>query len=317
METNSKNHDVYQMVTDQIIEKLNQGIVPWQRPWTVAGLPKNLITGKHYRGINILLLNSLGYPTNLFLTFKQVKELGGNIKKGEKAHMVVFWKLLEPKDEEKKNGTEELKVKTFLRYHLVFNVDQCEKIPENKIPQVVNIRQAYPILACEKIVEEMPQCPEIRHNEQLAYYNPIFDFVNMPKKETFVNDESYYSTLFHELVHSTGHESRLKRKELMENGTMKSESYSIEELTAEIGACYLNSYSGISEKQIENNVAYLQAWIGRLKDDKRFIVYSSSRAQQATDFILNQKGEEKAETIPTGNNAKLEKPESHPTFVRH
>ena len=174
--------DIYEIVTNRIIEHLEKGVIPWQKPWTEAGIPMNLITGKNYRGINVWLLNSLGYSQNFFLTFKQVKELGGSVKKGEQAQEVIFWKWIERENKE----TKEIEKIPLLRYYNVFNIDQCIGIPKEKLPQIIE-RKNDPIEACEKITNEMPKRPEIRHNEQKAYYNKIDDYVNMPKSEIFMN----------------------------------------------------------------------------------------------------------------------------------
>jgi antirestriction protein ArdC len=179
-----------------------------------------------------------------------------------------------------------------LKYYRVFNIDQCEGIPIEKGPSP-NERKNDPLEACEKIINEMPKRPEIRNREQRAYYNKAEDFINMPKIETFESSESYYETLFLELLHSTGHTDRLARKEILQNNGFKTQGYAIEELTAEMGASYLKSVAGIPIEQLENNSAYIQAWPERLRNDKKIIVYSSSQAQKATDYILNVKNEEK------------------------
>ena len=173
-----------------------------------------------------------------------------------------------------------------LRYYNVFNIAQCEGIPIEKIPKQIE-RNNNPIETCEKIINEMPKRPDIRNNEQRAYYNRISDYVNIPRIETFNTSEDYFNTIFHELVHSTGHGERLNRKELLESKGMRSDKYAMEELTAEMGASYLKSYAGIPIEQLENNAAYIQSWLERLKNDKKFIVHASSQAQKATDYILN------------------------------
>jgi antirestriction protein ArdC len=288
-QTNKPRLDVYQMVTDRIITALEKGVVPWKQPWKKAGPPQNLITGKVYRGVNFWLLLAFKYAQNYFLSFKQIKELGGKVKQGEKAHMIVFWKQVPMEDPE----TGEKRDLPFLRYYTVFNVAQCE-LPEGKVPSE-NVNHM--IKSCEDIVTEMPQPPMIRHKEGKAFYNPLKDFVNMPPFNTFHTPEGYYSTLFHELVHSTGHQSRLNRKELLQMSEFGSEEYSIEELTAEIGACYLKSITGIDQDDLENNTAYIQGWLRKLKNDNRFIVYGSTQAQKATDFILNVKIENSVEAV--------------------
>lgn len=263
-------------------------MVPWRQPWTDAGLPKNLVSGKPYRGINVWLLSTLKYPRNIFLTLKQANEMGVVVKKGEKAHEVVFWKWLEKEDKE----TGEKKKVPLLRYYKVFNISQCDGIPEDKIPKIEK-RDNPPFETCEKIINQMPKRPRILFNEQSAYYNRGEDYVNMPKMDSFDKSENYYATLFHELVHSTGHGERLNRRELLESKGMRSNDYAIEELTAEMGASYLKSYAGIPMEQLENNAAYINGWLERLKQDKRFIVYASAQAQRATDFILDIQPKEK------------------------
>jgi len=309
---NHKTHDVYGIVNDRIIEHLENGVIPWQQPWTEAGLPKNLVTGKNYRGINVWLLNTLNYSQNSFLTFKQVKDLDGSVKKGEKAQVVVFWKWVEKENKE----TGEKEKAPILRYYKVFNIDQCAGIPKEKLPPVVE-KNNKPLETCEKIVNEMPKCPDIRHKEHSAFYNKSEDFVNVPRMEAFKDSESYYSTLFHELVHSTGHNERLNRKELITNKAFGSEDYAREELTAEMGASYLKSYAGIPIKKLENNAAYIQSWLKRLKEDKRFIVHASAQAQKATDYILNIKNEEKELGLPETKIEKTDEPAERETEVIH
>lgn len=290
MEKNQEPKNVYAIVTNRIIELLEQGSIPWKQPWSEAGIPQNLITKKPYRGINIMLLSSLNYPQNYFLTFKQAKELGAVIKPEEKPSIVVFWKW-----EEKENEKGEKKKSAILRYYSVFNVSQCENIPTHMIPAIS--RPNKPIQACKDILKNMPQKPEVKHKENAAFYHHIGDYINMPKLESFDKSENYYCTLFHELVHSTGHEKRLNRKELTDSKKMASDSYSIEELTAEIGACYLNSMVGIENQTLSNNVAYILGWLKQLRNDSRFVLYSATQAQKAIDFILNIPAfEEKEET---------------------
>ncbi len=277
--------DVYGIVTNRIIEQLNKGTVPWRKPWADGGLPKNIISGNHYRGINLMLLAMEGFEHNLFLSFKQVHDIGGKVKKGEKGLMVVYWNKVDSKEEVavQTNESTEQKKKSILRYYYVFNIAQCENIPEKYLPAT---RETKEIVPCEAIVKGMPLCPPIRHKENQAFYNFKEDFVNMPKKRSFKKDESYYSTLFHELVHSTGHESRLKRDTLMQMAEFGGEVYSFEELIAEIGTCYLQSHAGISS-EFQQSAAYINGWLGKLKNDKRLIFQAASAAQKAVNYILN------------------------------
>lgn len=284
--------DVYQIVTDRIIELLEQGTVPWQKPWLEAGIPMNAISKRPYRGINLWLLLALNYERNLFVTWDQLKKLGGSVKQGEHGHVVLYWKT-HSKNEEVTEG-ETSKKPPILRYYKVFNVSQCRDIPESLL-EPFKASEHQPVLECEAIISGMPQCPEIRFKEQTAYYHILEDFINMPKRKSFKTAELYYTTLFHELVHSTGAEKRLNRKSITEMSEFGSELYSIEELIAELGSAYLSSFAGIMSKSITNTAAYIDGWLGKLRNDKRFIVQASGQAQRATDFILNTRTLEEQE----------------------
>ena len=171
----------------------------------------------------------------------------------------------------------------------VFNVDQCEDVdaPAIELPE----NEFRPIDRCVSVVEEMPKRPEIRHGESRAYYRPSADLVNMPVPESFESAEGYYSTLFHELTHSTGHRSRLNREEIRESHGFGSTCYSREELVAEFGAAFLDGYCGIESATIENSAAYISGWLGRLRKDPKLIVQAASKAQRAADFILGRERE--------------------------
>lgn len=279
--TSSTKLDVYQIVTDQIISSLEQGTVPWQKPWADAGIPSNLISKRPYRGINLWLLLSCNYERNLFLTWDQLKKVGGSVLKGEHGHVVIYWK--KPSNQE---GEEEQKKPPILRYYKVYNIAQCRDLPAELVEPTPLIEHNS-LLECEAIISGMPNAPEIRHKEQQAYYHKVDDYINMPKRKSFKSMELYYATLFHELVHSTGAEKRLNRKSITEMAEFGSEMYSIEELIAELGSAYLSSFTGIMNKSIQNSAAYIQGWLRKLRDDKRFIVQAGGMAQRATDFILN------------------------------
>ena len=275
--------DVYSLVTDKIIELLEAGTIPWRKPWTDAGIPKNLISKRPYRGINLLLLNSLGYDQNLFLTWKQLKTIGGSVKKGEKGIIVVFNKMVEREVE--KNGEPKIEKKSFIRYYKIFNVAQCTGIPPAFIVHG-EPREHEPLFECERIIEEMADCPDIRHEEDEAYYVPALDYINMPNISSFDSSPDYYGTLFHELIHSTGHQKRIGRKEVYQNPHYGTELYSQEELVAEMGSCYLKSHTGIPIAELNNSAAYIRDWLEVFKGDKRFVVMAASKAQQAVEYIL-------------------------------
>jgi antirestriction protein ArdC len=281
----SGKKDVYTIVTNQIIAQLEKEIIPWRTPWQGNDVPQNLLTKHTYRGINLWLLAMLNYEQPYFLTYKQVQELGGKVKKDESGHLVIYWKY-ENKQTEDEPEDEPAKQKAILRYYLVFNISQCEGLSADKLP-VPNQQAFEPLIECESIVNEMPNPPEIQFKETEAYYHPGKDFINMPKRKLFKKQEEYYATLFHELVHSTGHQSRLEREGIQLMTPFGSTSYSKEELIAEMGSCYLAHYAGISPKPLSNSVAYIQGWLEHLKQNKKILLFAASQAQKAVDYILN------------------------------
>lgn len=280
---------VYEIVTDRIIKDLEKGKIPWHKPWNAgpAGMPANLVSKKNYRGINTWLLAFTPYASPYFVTYRQAKQLGGHVKKGEKGWMVTFFKMLDVDKENPNTGEIESGRIPFLRYYTVFNVEQCEGIDYPKPEPQIDFE---PIGRAQEIVEAMPQRPEITHNEPRAYYSPNEDRVNMPAAELFKAPQSYYSTLFHELTHSTGHENRLDRHRHENCDHMfSSDSYSKEELTAEMGAAFLCAECKIeTEDTRDDTQAYINNWIDRLKNDPKFVVQAASKAQKAADFILNR-----------------------------
>jgi len=280
-------NQVYKLVTDKIIEKLEEGCVPWRKTWS-SEAPKNLVSGKEYRGINPFLLDSMGYASPYWLTFRQAKDLGGYVRKGEKSTPVVFWKswkTLEANDE----GKQEEKSRFVLRYYSAFNIEQVSLPPEEVPAEDPTTRHFDPIPKCEQVVKAMPNAPEITHQSQRACYSTILDIVNMPAPESFDSPAAHYSTLFHELTHATGHESRLNRKGITEANHFGSHDYSREELTAEMGAAYLSGHCGLVDSTLENSASYIQGWLKRLRNDPTMVVKAAGRAQRAADYILDVK----------------------------
>ena len=287
--------DVYQLVTDQIISLLEQGIVPWQKPWNDAGVPMNLLSKRQYRGINLWLLLSLNYEKNSFLTWEQIKSIGGSVNKGETGHIVVFWKPVQKKAEETENKQKSVPM---LRYYKVFNIAQCRDIPEHLIPVVDDtIEDIDPIFECEAILHTMPDMPHITFQGKQAYYSIERDEIVLPKMKDFKSSPGYYSTLYHELVHATGVEKRLNRKTITDMVPFGTESYAMEELIAEMGSAYLCRFSGILPSEIKNTVAYLDNWLGVLRNDKKFIISASGQSQKAVDFILSRKDNESKDEV--------------------
>ena len=279
--------NVYEIITDKIIGLLEKGTVPWHKPWSgEAFAPCNLISQKAYRGVNAFLLSCMPYDSPYWLTFKQAQSLGGSVRKGEKSTPVIFWKWLE----KEQPGSSEPEKVPLLRYYRVFHVTQCD-LPEEKVPEPpeVTTYEFTPIAACEKVINEMPNRPEIKHDSHAAYYRPSEDTIHMPRPERFEKPEHYYGTIFHEAVHSTGAKSRLNRDGVSETAPFGSPTYSREELIAEFGAAFLCGHTGIETVTIENSAAYIQGWLKRLKTDSRLVIQAAANAQKAADYILNRK----------------------------
>jgi antirestriction protein ArdC len=297
--TKAKKSDAYEMVTNEIIKSLEKGIVPWKKPWNVEGglMPINVANNKPYNGINVLILACQPYASNVWGTFKQWKDKGGYVRKGEESTVVCFWKFLTKKDEngdiEYDSKGREMKI-PLLRYYRIFNAEQIEGIELDKYtPQPIEPNEFTPIAKAEKIVAEMPNCPTIKHGGNVACYSPSLDIVNMPKAEQFHSNGEYYSTLFHELSHSTGHKTRVGRD--LSPTSFGSESYSKEELVAEISACFLCSNVGI-EQTFDNSTAYIKGWLKKLKDDKKLIISAASQAKKSATYIMGNAETEKKTT---------------------
>ena len=280
------NAHIYERITERIVALLAQGTVPWQKPWKArTGLPRNLVSQKPYRGINVFLLLAMSYESPFWLTFRQALQLGGAVRKGEKSCPVVFWKQTTLEDKE----SGEQQKKRMLRIYHVFNVAQCDELKTGTGPMEEPVNG---IIKPDEIVAHMPQRPEIKHGMSRAFYSPREDCVGLPMRERFERAEGYYATLFHELVHATGHESRLNRVTLTEKAGFGSNPYCKEELIAEMGAAFLCGQAEIAERTIDNSAAYLQGWLEQLRSDKTLIVSAAAQAQKAADFILGYGHEE-------------------------
>lgn len=276
-------NNVYQIITDRIIESLRKGVVPWRKPWRTE-TPKNLVSRKEYRGVNVLLLGAMPFESEWWLTFNQAKSLGGSVRKGQKGTPVIFWKVTSEEDEEGKRSKGFL-----LRYYTVFNVLQTEgtAIPKPSAP-----RKFDPIASCEEVISSFLIPPTIEHGGSRACYVPSEDRVLMPNRQAFSSPEEYYSTLFHELAHSTGAAHRLGRKGVMDHSSFSSHSYSQEELVAECASAFLAAEAGISASVIDNSAAYIGHWIKVLRSDPRMMVHAAAQAAKAADMILGRSSKE-------------------------
>lgn len=281
--------NVYEIVTEKVIESLNAGKIPWEKPWVGGrGQAKNLVTKKPYRGINVWLTAMRGFNSPYWLTFNQVRALKGTVNKGEKSTLVVFWKKME-KSESAKDKALAAKDRDYfwmLRYYNVFNVEQTSGL-EKRIP-VEAAKEAFePIEAADAILKTASAngLPSVVNGGDSAYYNTIADLIRVPAKSSFKTSEGYYGTVFHELTHATGHSTRLNRD--LKN-VFGSHEYSKEELVAEMGSAFLMGMIGLT-KTFPNTVAYVQSWISALKNDPKMIVLAASQAQRAVEYIQHGK----------------------------
>jgi antirestriction protein ArdC len=270
---------VYEIITAQIIAHLEKGVVPWRQPWR-SGLPKNLASGKVYRGINLFLLSILN--EEYFVTRKQAEEQGGRIRC--EGFPVVFWKMLERENPK----SCEIDRIPFLRYYKVYPVSGVDGLA---VPAADTVPAA-PIDAADEVVRNMPNPPVIRYGGRGACYFPSRDEVQMPEIQNFTDSEEFYCTLFHELAHSTGHQNRLSRVGVTTNWAFGSHEYSEEELVAEMTASFLCGFSGIGQKTVSNSASYIGGWLKKLQADPRYIVKASSKAQRAADYILGHYNED-------------------------
>jgi antirestriction protein ArdC len=285
---------VYEIITEKIVKQLESGVAPWRKPWTCQ-TPANLLTQKEYRGLNVFTLASQGFPSRFWLTFNQATKLGGRIRKGEKSSPVIFWNIGDEQETTAQNGAKETSRPFLLRYYSVFNLSQAEGI-DIPAPVLQETRTNDPIETCEQLVTNMPNPPAFEQSDK-AWYSASTDVVGMPARGLFHSSEEYYATEFHELAHSTGHAKRLRRENFENPVSFGSESYSKEELIAEMTAAMLCGIAGIEQKTLENSAAYLDTWIARLKSDSRLLVSAASQAQKAADFIQGKVPGQLAEAI--------------------
>lgn len=277
--------NVYELVTNRIIEQLENNIIPWEKPWsgTIDGA-FNRVSKKPYSILNQMLLKY----DNEYASFKQWKDLGGHIRKGEKSEIVVFWKMY-PIKEKQDDGTEIIKTIPLLKYINVFHISQVDGVEPLKQKVTHDIE---PIDKAEKILNDYwnRENITIEHVKgDKAFYSPMFDKIQLPLFEQFKQSEEYYSTAFHESVHSTMKTSRCNRQEDRKGKVVSfgSEEYSKEELVAEVGSAQLMNMVGIeTTKSFRNSTAYIQSWLKVLRNDNKFIVSASSKAEKAVNYIL-------------------------------
>jgi antirestriction protein ArdC len=273
--------DVYQSVTDRIVAALEEGVVPWRKPW-VGGGPISIRSGRPYRGVNIFLLGMAGYGDPRWGTYKAIGEAGGQVRKGERSTQIILWKPV------KKTGTEEGDEGRYLllRSYAVFNAEQADGLPEFQ-----TMFEHEPIERAQQIVDGFVG-PGVLFGGSVASYSPPKDLVRCPELGQFKTPEGYYGTLYHELVHSTGHEKRLAR---IESTLFGSDPYAREELVAEMGAAMLCGVAGIDNQ--DESASYVGGWLKRLQDDRKFVIQAAAQAQKAADLILGTTFEEQPKEL--------------------
>ena len=284
----------HELIADKIIESLESNLIPWKKPWTSFN-PRNLTTQKEYRGINHILLSMVPTKYPFFVTFNQVKEIGGTILKGSKSAPVFFYSPIKKIDENYKNEDEsQLSVKSywFMKQYSVFTLEQVDNVDLNMfIPD--ELYDFKPVMQAENLINAFLQDQLIQVKPaQKAAYSPSLDYIVMPQNNQFHSVDGYYSTMFHEMIHSTGHEKRLKRAGFDTTyHRFGSKGYAFEELVAEFGAAMLANYCGVDTSlESGQNAAYINSWLKVIKDDPTICYKAASQAQKAVDFILNAAG---------------------------
>lgn len=284
--------NVYQIVTDRFIEQLKNGVVPWEKPWVsiqgsrVGGWGHK--TGKSYSLLNQMMLPKSGE----YITFQQIKEEGGKLKKGSKGYPICFWKSYKSTVKDTDTNVEEEIEIPVLRYYTVFSIEDCEGITQKykeDTSELDRLKEPERCKRADSMIKEYINRTGIELEfkaQDEAYYSPLNDKIVMPLKKQFKKKAEYYSTLFHETVHSTGNKERLNRFGTSADRASKA-SYSLEELVAEIGASSLNYLYGIETKSsVQNSSSYVNSWLKALGNDDRMIVKAASRAQKAVNYIL-------------------------------
>ena len=299
----SKKQTTYELITQRIIDSLDKGDIPWIKPWQQVknlGMPHNFKSGLNYNGLNMFLLYSQSWSTPYFLTYRQVKEMGGNVRKGERGTPITYFNWVNIKD---KKDPSKLKNVPLLKYYTVFNAEQIEGI---EFPNIEDNKKRFKAefeaiegaddllkIMSKRIVKGSLVMPKINHIAQnRAYYRPSTDQITMPTKEQFKSSAEYYSVLFHELTHSTGHKDKLNRSTLVNAHFFGDKDYSKEELCAEMGAAFLCGLSDIDMHTIRNSQAYIKNWLKALKGNSQLVIQAASAAQKAVDFLIGEYKEE-------------------------
>jgi len=272
--------NAYDQIVSEILKSLEEGVAPWVKPWAGSGAhgaPMNALTKRQYTGINrmVLSLRMMNFSNPNFLTFKQAKNAGGNVRKGEKGSKVVYLGTGRYEDD---NGDE--RAYKFLKSYTVFNVEQCENLPE----KLTAWTKPEPFTDQEFIEFCQNTGADIRHGDERAYFAPLMDYVAMPHPQAFKTTDDYKATMLHELTHWTGHKSRLDRNLMVK--ALDKKGYAFEELIAELGAAFLCADLGVDGKL--QHASYIASWIKALKNEPRMLIRAASHASKAAQFLHDQ-----------------------------
>jgi antirestriction protein ArdC len=281
---------IHRMVTERMIAALERGTVPWHKPWqAAAGRPTSMTTGQPYRGVNVFLLGLTaaeeGYGSRYWGTYRQIAQLGGQVRRGEHSTLVVFWKPIEVADRDPQTGDVTVKQVPLLRYYRVFNAAQAHRLPDQFHPAPEQDTQiAEPHAALDGYLARGPALRDGAGNR--AAYHPATDTIRLPLRSQFRSAEHYYATAFHEAAHSTGHPSRLNRPGIAAFDHFGSNRYAREELVAEMSSSILCAETGIDDSELfDNFAAYIAGWLSTLNHDRTLVVAAAAQAQRACDLI--------------------------------
>jgi antirestriction protein ArdC len=303
---------VHRIITERMIAALERGTVPWRKPWqAAAGRPRSMSTGQPYRGVNVFLLGltaaEQGYGSPFWGTYRQISDLGGQVRKGEHSTLVVFWKQAQAEHRDPQTGELTVKQLPVLRYYRVFNATQADHLPERFHPAPGEHSQiSRPQAVLDGYLAGGPQLDHAGGDQ--ADYHPATDTIRLPLRSQFRSAEGYYATAFHEAGHSTGHPDRLNRPGIAAFDHFGSDKYAREELIAQMSSSLLCAQTGIENPEtFENSASYIAGWLSALNHDTRLVVTAAAQAQRACD-VINQAerepardGERQPESALTGD----------------
>ncbi|WP_239807429.1 ArdC family protein [Croceicoccus hydrothermalis] len=279
-------------ITQEIIARLETGTKPWIKPWRGVPLSRPLrACGIPYRGMNVFWLwmvaDMCGYASPFWMTYKQAKELGAQVRKGEKSTIAIFYKSYTKEVEAPDTGEKTDESRRVLKAYPVFNADQVEGLPErfHPAPMLEDVEPEGRQAELDAFFANIPAV--LRHQGDQAYYEPVADRVTMPPASLFSGFDHYYATLAHELSHWTGHASRLGRDLKNRFG---SAAYAAEELVAELSSAMLGAELGLPVAHLDHHASYIEHWLGLLKQDDRAILTAAAKAEEASRLLLNLGG---------------------------